>query len=120
MSGLGGRGGRRAHQRILELGDEDPLSGMANLFDTGMVFSVALMVSLVSAYRLPELLNPRAEVTVVTHPGTPEMEILHRKGVEVEHFRASERFKGGEGERLGTAYRLATGEVVYVPDGEGD
>lgn len=111
---------RRAHRRLLELGDEDPLSGMANLFDTGMVFSVALMVSLVSAYKIPELLNPDAEVTVLLNPGTPAMEIIHRKGVEIEHFRASEQFKGGDGERLGTAYRLESGEVVYVPDGEDD
>lgn len=26
----------------------------------------------------------------------------------------------GEGERLGTAYRLANGQVIYVPDGPGE
>ena len=32
--------------------DDDPLSGMANLFDVAMVFAVALMVALVSRYQM--------------------------------------------------------------------
>jgi len=44
------------------------------------------------------------------------MEIIRRKGRKLEHYRITPRTLGGEGQRLGTAYRLKTGEVVYVPD----
>ena len=34
----------------------------------------------------------------------------------LEHFRSTDESLGGHGTRLGTAYKLANGEVVYVPD----
>jgi hypothetical protein len=100
----------RAHRRLLDVPDEDPLSGMANLFDTGMVFAVALMIALVSAYRIPQEL--------AADGGAPALEVLAREGVLIERFRVSKDIRGGEGERLGTAYRLKSGEVVYVPEPE--
>lgn len=36
--------------------DDDPMSGVANLFDTAMVFAVALLLALVMSYNVPELL----------------------------------------------------------------
>lgn len=103
------RGGHRALE-------DDPLGGMANLFDLGMVFAVALMLSAVSQYGRTELLEDSAELTVLKNPGQPDMEIITRKGVRVERLRLTEQEIGGEGQRLGTAYRLQSGEVVYVPE----
>jgi hypothetical protein len=37
--------------------DDDPLSGVANLFDVGLVFIVALLVMLFSAYHLQDLFD---------------------------------------------------------------
>jgi hypothetical protein len=34
----------------------------------------------------------------------------------IRRYRMSHRSLRGEGERLGTAYRLKNGEVIYVPD----
>lgn len=103
--------------RIRRLGDTDtdPLQGVANLFDLGIVFALAFMVALISHIGLPELLNCE-ETTLIKNPGTKQMEIIHKKGRKLEHYKISDKQLGGEGERLGTAYRLKTGEVVYVPE----
>ncbi len=81
-----------------------------------MVFAVALLLALVAHFQLPELLSAREDVTVLKNPGQPNMEVIRRKGETLEHYRMSRQRLGGQGEKLGTAYRLSTGEVVYVPE----
>jgi len=105
-----------AHRRLLASHDDDPLTSVANLFDVAMVFAVALLLALVVHFQLPELLSGQQDITIVKNPGKPNMEIIRRKGKELEHYRMTRQTLGGEGERLGTAYRLKTGEVVYVPE----
>jgi hypothetical protein len=103
--------------RHLETEDDDPLQGMANLFDLGMVFALGFLLALVAYVGLPELVE-RQDMTLVKNPGTPEMEIIRKEGTKVEHYRVSRDSLGGEGEKLGTAYRLKSGEVIYVPEDE--
>ena len=46
-----------------------------------------------------------------------EQEIVTRKGTEIEAYRvSSDAVAGGDGERLGVAYRLADGQIIYVPE----
>jgi len=92
------------------------MASVANLFDVAMVFAVALLLALVVHFQLPEILSANTEVTTVQHPGQPDMEIIRRKGKTLEHYRMTRQTLRGEGEKLGTAYRLKTGEVVYVPE----
>lgn len=108
------RGG--GHRRLLDDDGGDPLAGVANLFDVAMVFAVALLLALVSYYRVPELLSSEQEVTIVKNPGKPNMEIIQRKGKKLDHYKMSTETLGGEGTRLGTAWRLENGEVVYMPE----
>ena len=105
-----------AHRRLLESHDIDPLTSVVNLFDVAMVFAVALLLALVSYFQLPELLSERQDITIIKNPGKSSMEIIHRKGRKLEHYRMSNQSLGGEGEKLGTAYRLKSGDVVYVPE----
>lgn len=105
-----------AHQRLLASRDDDPLSSIANLFDVAMVFAVALLLALTARQPLRELMTADEDLTVLKNPGAPDMEIIRKQGEKLEHYRASEQSVGGDGERLGTAYRLSTGEVVYVPE----
>ncbi|MDZ7664143.1 MAG: DUF2149 domain-containing protein [Desulfotignum sp.] len=42
----------------------DPLHGVANLFDLGLVFIVGLMLALFGAFHLEDLLNPDASLTI--------------------------------------------------------
>ncbi len=105
-----------AHRRLLASHDDDPLASVANLFDVAMVFAVALLLALVSQFQLPEPFSGQQDATILKNPGTANMEIIRRKGKKLEHYRMTRQTLGGEGEKLGTAYRLKTGEVVYVPE----
>ena len=105
-----------SHQRLLTSHDDDPLSSVANLFDVAMVFAVALLMAIVVHTNLPEILSENNEYTVVKNPNQPNMEIIHHKGKKLEHYKMTKQTLGGEGEKLGTAYRLKSGEVVYVPE----
>jgi len=92
------------------------MSGVANLFDAAIVFAVALLLAMVMHFHLPVLLDGQQEVTILKNPGKPNMEIIQRKGQKLEHYQMTKQTLGGEGEKLGTAYRLLSGEVVYVPE----
>lgn len=105
-------------RRLREAAEADPLSGMANLFDTALVFALAFLVAMLTYHRMPELLASKEPVTVIKNPGQPDMEIIVKKGKELEHYKAADRSAGGRGRRLGTAYQLETGEVIYVPEDE--
>jgi hypothetical protein len=98
--------------------DEDPLAGIANLFDVSVVFIVGLMISLFSIYRMGDLVDPDTEVTMVKTNAAGESEVIVKKGTEIEAYRVTGEQASGDGERLGTAYRLANGQIIYVPDTE--
>jgi len=102
-------------KRLWEEMDEDPGAGLLNLFDVWIAFAVALLLAMVSYMRVPELLG-QGDITVIRNPGTPQMEIIEKKGQKIDHYRAAPQQLTGQGERLGTAYRLSSGEVVYVPE----
>ena len=96
---------------------EDPLSGVANLFDASIVFAVGLMVALVQAFSLAPMLDPASQFTMVRkNQQTGQMEIVEkdRKNVKVKKLTPQE--KAGDGTRLGVAYQLPDGSVVYVPE----
>nr|WP_245312962.1 DUF2149 domain-containing protein [Methanohalophilus levihalophilus] len=102
---------------MLYEGDEqNPLTGVANLFDIAMVFSVALLVALVMSFQLPELLSPTEDITIVKNPGQENMKIIVKEGAEIEVLNMTQQIGGGTGEALGTAYQLADGRVIYVPE----
>ncbi len=95
--------------------DDDPLAGVANFFDIGVIFALGFMVALIARLGLPENLAAK-DVTIITNPGTEQMEMVVRKGNKVERFRPTKDKLGGQGQRLGVAYRLKSGEMVYVPE----
>ncbi|TWT99822.1 hypothetical protein Pla108_07650 [Botrimarina colliarenosi] len=99
--------GSSPHRRLLASHDDDPLSGVANLFDVAMVFAVAILLSLITRIAPLE--------AIASSGGKPGSEAILPDGEPLEHYRVSESQLSGEGERLGVAYRLANGEVVYVP-----
>jgi hypothetical protein len=96
--------------------DEDPLAGIANLFDVSVVFIVGLMISLFSIYRMGDLLDPQTEVTMVKTNKQGQSQVVIKKGTEINAYRVTGEQLSGDGERLGTAYRLANGQIIYVPD----
>ncbi|WP_420991611.1 DUF2149 domain-containing protein [Cupriavidus sp. 30B13] len=111
---------RRRHMQgeLASVHREDPLAGVANLFDASIVFAVGLMVALTQAFGLAQLLDPEARFTLVRRdPRTGELQWLEKNRKEVKVSKFSAQQKAGEGTRLGVAYQLPDGSVVYVPEG---
>jgi hypothetical protein len=96
--------------------DDDPMSGVSNLFDTAMVFAVALLLALVVSYNIPELLQPESSVTIVKNPGDPNMQIIIKDMSQIQVLNMTNKLAGGQGTKMGTAYQLESGQVVYVPE----
>jgi hypothetical protein len=92
----------------------DPLDGLVNLFDLGIVLSVAFLLAALSSLNLTGLLGQR-DITVVSNPGTPQEAVIVKRGqrVQVVHLRGKRIV--GRGVRVGSVYRLANGQIVLVP-----
>ncbi len=95
---------------------EDPISGVANLFDASVAFIVSMMIALFMAYNMLDLVNPKSEVTITKKNAKGEMEIITKTGKEIKMQKVTDKKLSGEGIRLGTAYQLKDGRVVYVPE----
>lgn len=99
---MGGRGRKWEH-----MFDDDPAAGLLNLFDVWIAFAVALLLATVSYY---------SAAGVKTASAANKADAAPTSGQKIDHYRPTNEKLTGQGERLGTAYRLANGEVVYVPD----
>lgn len=95
--GLGRRG------RIPDAGDTgDPLEGLVNLFDIGIVVAVAALIAALGATATrwndpattPQAPQPTTAPLAAPAPGAPQAT--------------------GPGEPVGTVYRLPDGRLVYV------
>lgn len=95
---------------------EDPIAGVANLFDASIVFIVSMMIALFMAYNMMDLLDPTSEVTMMKKNASGDMEIITKKGKEIKVSKVTDQKLSGKGQRLGTAYKLPDGRVVYVPE----
>ena len=102
---------------LLHQGDDDPMGSVANLFDVAMVFAVALMVALVTRLGMTEILGSE-DFTMIKNPGKDNMEIIMREGTEIKRYTPSEEQQqsGSKGKRVGIAYQLENGEIIYVPE----
>ena len=111
---------RRASSALDGPDDSDPLAGVVNLFDASMVLVVALILALVGGASIADVAARMStkDITIVTNPGQPDMEMIVKRGTRIERLRSSEERGEGRGERLGVAYRLESGEVIYVPEAE--
>lgn len=98
--------------------DNDPMSVVGNLFDVAMVFAVALMVALVTRYDMTEMFS-KEDFTIVKNPGQENMEIITKEGEKISRYTPSENqddASGQRGRRVGVAYELENGEIIYVPE----
>mgnify|MGYP001237526328 CR=1 FL=1 len=102
---------------LREAETDDPILSVVNLIDIFLVIIAALLITVAQN----PLLSPFAkrDVTVITDPGKPNMEIVVKQGEKVERYKASGAIGSGDGEKAGVAYRMKDGSIVYVPDGGG-
>jgi hypothetical protein len=101
-------------RRSWEASEEDPTSGLVNLFDIWMVFAVALLLSLLGAGVLQSEMTREKPLPTADAP-----EAVPGRRLTIENIQISRRNLSSEGERLGMAYRLKSGEIVYVPERSG-
>ena len=45
--------------------ENDPLAGVANLFDIGLVFMVGLIITIFTAYNLQDLFSEKSEISLL-------------------------------------------------------
>jgi hypothetical protein len=96
--------------------DTDPLSVVVNLFDVAMVFAVALMVAMVMHMGMSEVFT-QEDYTIVKNPGADNMEIITKEGDRINRYTPSEeQSAGARGRKVGIAYELENGEIIYVPE----
>ena len=112
---------RKRNRRVsvfLKEEDTDPLSVVVNLFDVAMVFAVALMVAMVMHMNMTEVFTDE-DFTVVKNPGKENMEIITKEGQKINRYTPSidqEKKEGSKGKKVGIAYELDNGEIIYVPE----
>lgn len=95
--------------------NDDPILSVVNIIDIFLVVIAALLITVAQN----PLLNPfsKQDVTVITDPGKPSMEVMVKKGEKIERYKSSGAIGQGEGEKAGVAYRMKDGSIVYVPEG---
>ncbi len=111
---------KRSRRTSLFRKDEetDPLSVVVNLFDVAMVFAVALMVAMVMHMNLTEIFTDK-DFTIVKNPGKENMEIITKEGKKLNRYTPSSDpgdAVGKKGRKVGIAYELENGEIIYVPE----
>ena len=96
----------------------DPLDGIVNLFDVAIVLAVGFLVAALAAAGVTGLLTSK-NMTIVTNPGTPEMQVIVKEGDKITKLDMQSGAQvAGVGTLIGSFYKLADGTVVYVPAGQ--
>jgi hypothetical protein len=96
----------------------DPLDGIVNLWDVAIVLAVGFLVAALAAAGVTGLLTNK-NMTIVTNPGTPQMQMIVKEGDKITKLdMQTGQTAAGSGTLLGSFYKLGDGTVVYVPAGE--
>jgi hypothetical protein len=90
----------------------DPLDGLVNMFDVGLVLAVGFLLAALQSVDLTSLLTEK-DVTVITRSGGKDT-ITVRKGEQLKTLTVDGGETVGQGERIGEVYRLPDGRLVYV------
>ena len=95
--------------------DEDPMVGVANLFDVAMIFALGLMVMLLMSLNIPEVLT-QEDMTIVKNPGQPDMEIIVVSGGQIERLDLmNETIQIEVLGEVGRIFKTEDGGMIYVP-----
>ncbi len=88
----------------------DPLDGLVNLFDLGIVLAVAFLLAALSS------LNLTSTLTGGSKSGHPADTVVAPRQGKVREVKVRRDQKVvGRGEAIGTVYRLRDGRTVIVP-----
>ncbi|MFT3864933.1 MAG: DUF2149 domain-containing protein [Solirubrobacterales bacterium] len=90
----------------------DPLDGLVNLFDLGIVLSVAFLLAALSSLHLSSALTGQSQSQSQKHAADTVVAPKRSKVKEVK-VRKDQKVVG-RGEAIGTVYRLRDGRTVIV------
>lgn len=108
---------RSRSSRFLDaVAEDDPLSLMPNLFDLSIVLAIGFLLTSLGALSFRDLVKSSDDWTMIRQTKSGQTEVLTRRGGAVQIQQVNPRKAGGQGVRLGVAYKLEDGEVIYVPD----
>ena len=86
----------------------DPLDGLVNLFDLGIVLAVAFLLAALSSLKLTSALIHHTHAA----PQNP-IAITKNQTTHPLHLKPNQHVVG-HGNPVGTVYRLANGQLIYV------
>jgi hypothetical protein len=96
-----------------DLEADDPILSVVNLIDVFLVIIAALLLAVAQS---PLSSFSADKLTVIRNPGAPDMEIIVKDGHKVERYKGAGGSGQGAGVKIGSAYRLPDGALVYQPD----
>ena len=70
------------------------------------------------SYNMTEMFS-KDNFTMVKNPGKENMEIITKDGEKINRYTPSEdqsKKSGNKGKKVGIAYQLENGEIIYVPE----
>ena len=105
----------RPRRRLADVAaEDDPLTLVPNLFDVAIVLAVAFLVAALSLAGRPSVwAQGRGSIQDGLRRAADTIR-AKSEGRSVE--RPTGRKAEGRGTRLGIAYQLESGEIIYVPD----
>lgn len=101
-----------------QMDEDDPLSGIAQLFDISIAFIVAVIAALFTLMSSLQLFSKDSDWTITKKGENGSIEMIQKKNNEIIKRKITPTKLSGNGERLGSAYRLENGQIIYVPDTE--
>ena len=84
----------------------DPLEGLVNMFDIGIVLALAFLLAALASAHLTS--------TITTSGLRPKDTITVPPGAAVQTVPAGAPTVAGEGTQVGTVYRTRDGRLIYV------
>lgn len=116
MRRLDSRVTARARSREDRAGD--PLDGLVNLFDIGIVLSVAFLLAALSSLDLTSILTDPNQSLDRPAKAPPDAVVAEEQDtVEAVELEPGERVVG-RGEEVGTVYQLEDGRTIIVRPGD--
>ena len=90
----------------------DPLDGLVNLFDLGIVLAVAFLLAALQSVNLTDLLTQ--ENVTVTRTEANSKTLIVKEGESLKTVKLSKETVTGSGRPVGQVFRLKDGRLVYV------
>ena len=96
--------------------EDDPIAGVAQLFDVSIAFIVAVIAAMFTLLSSQDLMSKDSEWTLTKKTKNGDIEMIEKKNNQIVKRKVSSKNMAGNGVRLGTAYQLENGQVIYVSD----